>query len=1374
MSRKKAQLLTRDQYGCHVATMRTAELIQDQLSGRGGGGGWVLRLEDSSNAPWDDLTEEHPGETGVPRRIVWQIKRQFELLKDTDFKKLVQELFVHPALEGRLALYHLVEVRKMGQLGVLAELGNRLLKPGLNPDDELELSQRERKWLQILQKLTGGTEREVLAFIRRLDVRSLGREQDMERVAKAFLQTHFENPDAVHSKLMAFFAKSADGAIAITYELLQAQVLKDEPRRLVSGTPSLATARAAYLQAVVDNYQRQLTLRRLSGRGGADSGGPKLAGVFAMPALHGALGGHFLPEALRNSEPMGEVLPGENVEDSPLSDGISARVHDVQLVESLTADARLVDCPRFLVEGEVGTGKSTLLEHLAFVLAERARSDAGAPIPVKIDARLLAEDLATAVQRMFPALDARVLESHSAGFIYLVDGLDEVGQRSASAVQGQLYQLDGKASTRAMVLAGRPLAGYVQPPPGFNRLQVVPWSRAQVQAFLSRWREVDPHAIEALDLEHRWEALAPMLTQPLTATFALMLAREEPEALRSRSSLFQGIAEKLFHDWARQRSVDGRDAPMKWSMMARSFQRMALKSLRSEREFVSRSDLRQFLGRDAADAVLEWIDAAHLHFGLLVWQPDQTYRFVFKGLAEHLAGAALLQEGDEAMRKAAHRRWGLEPVRHAIGLGAEKKGRAWAIEFIRSLLTDSKAPHPQLRLLLVSAYATLDLGAEGAVLAEPVAEALCEELTLETSSWRAGVFANVSRELLRQDGPPGKALLAKLLPRLRAEGRLADWYAAQMETAPSFWLRLLSQKDPEVRCVAIGKLTAKVDEPLVRGALSEQLLDGTRPHFARVPAYQAGLALRQAKRDDDFAARLPDIAYLAAHGGQLQGGAAALALKPGEVLPAVLVTAFKLMAQGGWVYREVLNELAATDEGRAALELHWPDWNAERHSRPQEIEAPKGEPRMAYGSKEAPLSAATSRQLSRIVSPELVGRRLGLTLSREFLAGPRRAQWVCEEAWDFPEAAVAWLESKERGTLTQASEFLLGEAALRHPSLRKALLELWARSHEERDRQLFPGNALSQLVGSGDEEAARVFAEWLDVTHWLKMAYHRLFLWPAALQHPNVRPVAIQKALETWTEFEVGSVDANGKRTTLWSGVMASVLGALRPAWEGHAQMEDKLLQLAREGSVQQLTHVLLVYYAKPRPPELAEILVQRFETLQEEDHAVEPSYIATCINWAQHAGLQKRLRPSLERIVTWYSWPRYVAASVLVESSPSEQARQLSQRTAEHWPEQWDGYSLSRSVLLILQRANPEAWIQRLMTLLKDEALSARAVFELARCFTRYPEHSQRKLLLENVHRRLIQGAPPRWLQRGVDSEDSISFEDLFHQILFESDDLD
>ncbi|NTX67674.1 hypothetical protein HUA74_44210 [Myxococcus sp. CA051A] len=1093
--------------------------------------------------------------------------------------------------------------------------------------------------------------------------------------------------------------------------------------------------------------------------------------VFSMPGFQRDAVDDSLQRTLRQPEVMGVVsAPLDDELEPSLPRRISSGAGEVFLAEVLMDDIRLAERPRYLVEGGVGTGKSTLLEHLRYLLAERALKMPSAPIPVRLEARDIAEGVSTALGKSVPSLDPRVLEANHA-FVYFVDGLDEVEQRRALAVQEHLRTLSARPSTFAMVLAGRPRTSYVQVPPGFQSLQVMPWKWAQVREFLAKWREQDPEAVAFLERSQRLEALFPVLSQPLTATFVLLLAHEEPKLLESRAELFQGIVEKLFRDWVVSRVNSPGEVALHWNQMAPAFKRLALSSLRSEKEYLSRGELRRLISCNATELGIELGDAAHRRFGLLVLQPDFTYRFLFKGLAEYLAGAALLDEGEDALRATAMARWGQEPVRHAIGLGVRRHGVAWGIEFIRSLVPGPSFKVYEFRKALVAVQSALDLGDAGASLAEPIATVLASALTQESSVWAGSVVANLGRQLAREGGTIWDALLSKLRPRILTKGAPASWFKAQRAWPRERWLDSLSHRDPEVRCVVIEKLAAWVNEPAVRDVLFEQVHDPTRLPFLVAPAYCAGRVLRSACRDEDFSGRLESLVSCARVGGQLLGGAAAFALRPGEAPAEVLVARLKDVANGGLILWDVVDELAALPDGRTSLDEHWPEWSIQ--PRGDTAFLPNSAPPVQGELSELPpLSRAALDQISRVVVPGLIieerRRSAQVQLNDQLVEFPSRM--VCEAALDYPEVAIAWVKSRGPLLVTQESELLLAEAAAQHPNLRATLLTQWSQLREQgKGSSSFPGGAFSHLVEQGDDEAATAYAEWLDVTTWLKMSFSFVFFWPAALRHPKVRPVAIRKSLEAWTAFHDGTETEASRRVHLSGNVMASILRALRPAWEGQTDLQSRLIEMGRNGSARDVTHALAVYSAAPYPQELAESLVDRFDALHSEVGKTDPWLVGACLDWVVRVGIADRMIASLEAVFVSNGWPRYLAAKALLGAVPKK-AREVSARAAALWPLHWEPYFLPRSALSLLVRANPEAWSQQLKVVLSRETLPARPVFELARELVVHLDAAQRSVCLQVLYERLVHKAPPRWLRDSWRSDDNISFSDLFGRILFES----
>ena len=134
------------------------------------------------------------------------------------------------------------------------------------------------------------------------------------------------------------------------------------------------------------------------------------------------------------------------------------------LVERVSADGA-----RLHVVSAVGTGKTTALEWAERALAETARADPTAPVPLLVRAERLTSG----------AVDDRLVGLSPV--VLLVDGLDEVPPNEAARVSTACARVVGREGVVGALLASRPL---VSTPPGFTRLYMAPWTAAELAVFL--------------------------------------------------------------------------------------------------------------------------------------------------------------------------------------------------------------------------------------------------------------------------------------------------------------------------------------------------------------------------------------------------------------------------------------------------------------------------------------------------------------------------------------------------------------------------------------------------------------------------------------------------------------------------------------------------------------------------------------------------------------------------------------------------------------------------------------------------------------------------------------------------------------------------
>ncbi|WP_147444317.1 MULTISPECIES: NACHT domain-containing NTPase [Corallococcus] len=1291
---RKAQLRRNDQYGVLVAAERCARLIDAYEFGSSGPE--ELRQEDARFPYWDDFSELW--RDGALHG--WQVKRQRAPLPAEVLAEQLRSLQDSRLTRAHLALPSLVQIQQVGSLAHLEELCEALREPGFHLDAFLEhLNAPQLRWLEWTSKQLGLTRpQDTIAVLGRLEIHALGNERTLREAALLRLR-QFDDPQAVLDGIISYLSSHPGESIAVRYEVLEQEVLQGRSRRSVS-RPGAAHLRTEYLRAVTQEFAS------LSPLGATDENlaeWPRIQDVYVMSALRTA-SRHERPDPVLDplrKELLSQELTHPSLEREPTHRNLGLHPQVVELLDWLRTPSRLATHPIFGVEGEVGSGKSMLLAYLRNLLAEEAQHRFDAPIPVL----LVASDLATgsieeAFLRRAPGFrDTRVLTPSSAGCIYLVDGLDEVEPCLASTIAHRLRELAQHQGTAALVLAGRPSRPLAFPSQAII-LRLTPWSRTQVEMFLERWRRAAPEQVAALESIRRFEALLPLLSHPLTATFCLVLASQDPGALRSRAALFRGITAQLFQGWVRTREGQSQ-VPPSWAEMSPTFERLALEMLREGTGSLSHRRLRQQLGKFAPNREEEWLDLAHRKFGLLVRQENGTSRFVLRGIAEHLGGAALYSQGDAAILSVASKRWAEEPVRHAIGLSAELDSPEHALSLISRLLPEGpNLAHDNLRALMVAARAALDLGENASPLADRLAQALVPLLDREDSTWIPALVASVIHEMARLEGPCWRAMLRHLREPLatsiwdhsHATHGTQDW---------RHWEHVLKHSNPTIRLAALEQLATWVHEPSVQQVLVLQLFDAGM-HFDRWIPIQSGLILRKAPRDDPFTQHwlVPMLASIARAEWQLPSGGAALALLPSEADPELLARCFRSLGRLNIAIPSALAQLAESEAGRVALERTWPEW---KEARPWEPSTQRPQRIMGPRTNSPPLTRrrdviqAMAPALARMSTMELTELKINLS---EILPV------LCEYAMDKPEPLLKALVPRWPSGLRAQDQRLVGKAAVKHSAIRQALLSSW-REEKRGTLSSFHGDALEPLIENGDMEAARLYAQWLPLSHWIRSASGSGMNVPSAivLRHPEIRPVAETLAL-TYIQNATKLYDgADGKKSRAWSSVCGSVLHSLRPAWENNAEIATLLHELSTAEDFEAIQPALLAYPQPPFPDWLQPAVRRRLEQMQDVPGWQEERQVAAYIRWAEQAGCAEILRPFLERLRQSAPKARYVVASALVNLLEPQEREDLASTIATEWPSGWEWHYDREEILGRLVMAAPSAWFARLRELARQSA---------------------------------------------------------------------
>ena len=269
------------------------------------------------------------------------------------------------------------------------------------------------------------------------------------------------------------------------------------------------------------------------------------------------------------------------------------------LLQALAA----ADARALVLLGEAGSGKSTFVSYLTYLLAtgspaappalsgllpvrlllrevaawqapgRRGTANAGQPLweALKADiARRLGQD---AANRVFSQVQSRLLQQ---GGLFLLDGLDEVpeaNQRRQAIVQAvQALTATLPAAARVLVTA-RPYA-YADPLwrlASFRVLTLAPFTPEQVERFITRWYAAAAPAVNLSQAEADARAgrlrqalqerpyLADLASRPLLLTLMAALHSSWGQLPADRAELYEETVELLLERWQRAKEVTGPD-----------------------------------------------------------------------------------------------------------------------------------------------------------------------------------------------------------------------------------------------------------------------------------------------------------------------------------------------------------------------------------------------------------------------------------------------------------------------------------------------------------------------------------------------------------------------------------------------------------------------------------------------------------------------------------------------------------------------------------------------------------------------------------------------------------------------------------------------
>jgi len=463
-------------------------------------------------------------------------------------------------------------------------------------------------------------------------------------------------------------------------------------------------------------------------------------------------------------------------------------------------EAALLEKKLVVVLGDPGSGKSTMLKHLALRLAR----DEGAPLPVLLPLNAYARALAgkdinvqaylaeyfagraqdvAALEPLF----AQALKDGKA--VVLLDGLDEVQNQRAALVQ-KVQDFAHEVTARGnRVLVTSRIVGYRDAPLTLKDLALytlLDFTPDAIQEFAGKWCQAfekntlgdTPEAAAAAEKERAGllEAIranpgvARLASNPLLLTILALIKRQGVELPRSRIKLYDRYLETLIEAWNRASALDksaGRES-LDYESTLEVLGPLALR-IREENPtagLVSARQLQDWLAEHytgeqwglkpapAREKAREFLENVRRYSNLLIERGDGQYGFIHLTFEEALAAYGLVAAGQIEPQKSldyiqAHLHdpaW-RETILLSVGVrGLINRQPRAAGEMVRAILKmNCHGDHRGENILLAGACLE-DVGENGlgGVAAKDVQEALlaaCYERTLPPAVQRDAGFS---------------------------------------------------------------------------------------------------------------------------------------------------------------------------------------------------------------------------------------------------------------------------------------------------------------------------------------------------------------------------------------------------------------------------------------------------------------------------------------------------------------------------------------------------------------------------------------------------------------------------------------------------------
>lgn len=331
---------------------------------------------------------------------------------------------------------------------------------------------------------------------------------------------------------------------------------------------------------------------------------------------------------------------------------------------------------RIVVVGDPGAGKTTMLRHLALLMAARTEGAELPELPAYVELFRFIESghdslldyLAEHWADQYDFTDARAYVEQKLAdgtAALLLDGLDEVlGGESAEDAAGAYSRVTDEITRlatrfpRALIATACRRHGWQGGLQQFQVLEALDFEWPQIETFIANWfGERDPRRgalVRALSTNARLQTLA---ANPLLLSLIAIVYERDLELPERRAALYRRCVEVLLREWDAHRKIT------RFSRFTTDRKQDLLKQLawhyhQRGRRYFREDDLLELIAdflptidlpRTDSRAILDEIAA---QYGLLKAQAHGWYGFLHLTLQEHFAATALLEQGAPGIERA--------------------------------------------------------------------------------------------------------------------------------------------------------------------------------------------------------------------------------------------------------------------------------------------------------------------------------------------------------------------------------------------------------------------------------------------------------------------------------------------------------------------------------------------------------------------------------------------------------------------------------------------------------------------------------------------------------------------------------------------------